>query len=1688
MTDRAWARRMAALIRQPLFIASVTVVTLALIAGGLAWQAGRHDGSALATPSPTDGAPSSWASFLPAGSPEPLPSEPTAAVATLTASAAPGPVVPTDTGFDLASVDSTPASVLAARLTVEPALSLAIAPDAGDRVAHLTPATPLQAGAVYRFALHGPTGELLDSWAFQASQPLRIVGTLPEGESTDVPVDTGIELTFDQDGAIDVASHVTITPATTGRFEQHGRTIAFVPDKPLRPATIYKVVVSPGVTVASSGEGTAEATRFQFETAATSEPSATASLEFQDVLLESATADRPIVGLWSFDDGDAGPPKTTRIEVFELADMPAAIDAYRLLRTRPTWSRWSEDGLIDTTKLHRVVNADLTLETSRGAYWIRLPDRLPAGWYLLQDPGGSRPIQAVLQVTDVAGYLALSTTRTLVWANDLASGAPIVGATVAVDAPTAAALGRTDTHGLLNAPTPASLLPDPTSVCTAPCEPVVTIRTADDRAVFMSTSQEPDKYESYNGAYYYSDADPGYWSLLHTDRNHYRSGDTVNLWGVVQARATGTVPATVTVRLTAYAYDDAVRPPVASVELTPSATGAFIHSMPLAGLSDGYYDVELVVAGKTIASSQFLVGPLAKPAYRLDVVTGRRVYIAGDRIKVSVGASFFEGTPVPGVPIRITADMASQLDHVATTDATGTAVYRTTASVAPDQEGMQETIFSAAPARAEEGEIGDASRETIIFPSSRTIDVSTTISGGRVRVTGGVHLVDVARLEAEIAAGRSPWELDPRGKAVGGATVTIRFYEQIPIRTQTGTEYDFIEKKVVPVYESRIVERAAGTIKIRTAAGGAFIGSIPATTKDHDYRVVASVSDPDHHTDRMTIYTERHPWTVDETPMPTLHATGVSADTANEYGIGDRVDVTLTDPTIKQSAGDGTRYLFMLAQGGIRAAAIQASPRYVTSFKAWAVPNMQIDAVRFTRDGYVGTVSLEPAFRQSDRALQIDLTADAARYVPGGRVTIGIRTRDAAGAPVAATVVLRAIDEKLYSIGAASADDPLAELYMSVGSGILGTVHTHRLPRGDTGGGDTTGGGGDDRDDFRDSLLFTTVDTDASGRGTVSFKLSDDLTSWRVSASGITKGLQAGSGSVLVPVGLPFFVDASLAPEYLVADRPSIPVRVYGSAVTATDPVTIRVTVPGLLFDSGPIRTTAFTSRDVPLPPLQLGRQTITIRATSGAGPTARTDAITRTFDVVSTRLTIPRSAYVELPAAGPFQGGTGRTKVLISNADAGSYLPMLADLAEGGGARLDRGLAAEVARSILARSFGSTDASDVGGTFDPTRYQGDDGGLALLPYSSSDLELSTLVALMAPEGVDRAHLGSYLREIRTATDETRERQTFALAGLAALGDPLIPALRLAAADPNLTDRERLMLGLGAAASGDAATARTIAATLIADHGERAGDQARLRVGTTSDDITEATALMAVLLADLGDHRAPAFWAYVADNPGVDRLDVLPAVAFVGHELERLPVTPAAFTYRIGGATTHVDLEPGRAFELDLTAAELATLTIEPITGTLGVTTTWQAPIAPTDVAADPDMTLARTSRPATVGSGDLVVVTLDVTFDAQAAAGCHQVTELVPSGLTPVGSLAVWPDTEDDGTSTFVDTVFPYDQSGPRVFFCAAPDPRYPTIHLRYVARVVTPGTYAWEPAIAASRSHAGQAAMTSAGTIVIH
>ena len=96
--------------------------------------------------------------------------------------------------------------------------------------------------------------------------PLRVVATVPNDQRTFVPLNTGIEVTFNNDDVVDPQANFSITPAVQGRFEQHKRTLVFVPSA-LEPLTLYTVTVKAGLTVKGSDAKLEQPVTFQFETA-----------------------------------------------------------------------------------------------------------------------------------------------------------------------------------------------------------------------------------------------------------------------------------------------------------------------------------------------------------------------------------------------------------------------------------------------------------------------------------------------------------------------------------------------------------------------------------------------------------------------------------------------------------------------------------------------------------------------------------------------------------------------------------------------------------------------------------------------------------------------------------------------------------------------------------------------------------------------------------------------------------------------------------------------------------------------------------------------------------------------------------------------------------------------------------------------------------------------------------------------------------------------------------------------------------------------------------------------------------------------------------------------------------------------------------------------------------------------------
>ena len=144
---------------------------------------------------------------------------------------------------------------------------------------------------------------------------------------------------------------------------------------------------------------------------------------------------------------------------------------------------------VDTSRLPRELEGEVDIrlfnDAGDGGNYVELPTALAPGWYVVTLTNPDRSIQLVLQVSDLALYSQLTTTRSLAWVNDLATGGPVAGARIEV---AGRSIGRTGSDGMVVGATPAAALPpkhepDDLDVAEPAPTPIVVAR-AGGRAVF----------------------------------------------------------------------------------------------------------------------------------------------------------------------------------------------------------------------------------------------------------------------------------------------------------------------------------------------------------------------------------------------------------------------------------------------------------------------------------------------------------------------------------------------------------------------------------------------------------------------------------------------------------------------------------------------------------------------------------------------------------------------------------------------------------------------------------------------------------------------------------------------------------------------------------------------------------------------------------------------------------------------------------------------------------------------------------------------------------------------------------------------------------------------------------------------------------------------------------------------------
>ncbi|MFQ5610797.1 MAG: Ig-like domain-containing protein [Anaerolineae bacterium] len=774
----------------------------------------------------------------------------------------------------------------------------------------------------------------------------------------------------------------------------------------------------------------------------------------------------------------------------------------------------------------------------------------------------------------------------LVWATDLASGQPVPGLPLTVRSQEMDLIaGQTDADGLFF-DSHASLEPwlPRFAFSGDPDNP------GEDFAAAISNWS--DGIERFHFGLNTEDYREPVNNYLYTDRSIYRPGQTVYFKGVIRLD------------------DDAhysLPPPGTGVEITISDSQGrelWTETLPLSQNGTLHGQIELdeeaalgpyFIQGRyedTFFSQDFQVAEYRKPEFQVEVTTDRAEYLNGDEIELSAQASFFFGGPLAKAEVRY--NILSE-DHFF--DFQGRGFYDFTDF--DEGRARGEDFFFGFGELIEEGTgVTDAQgRFSLTLPadiSQRTasqrytleVVVTDPASNQEVasRTTAIVHkgqfytglrperYVGQVGREATVNLITVDWDSNPYPNQDLTVVVSERNWFSVKVQGDDGGFYWDSVVEDVPVLTTTATTDAQGqaTISFTPERGGIF-------------KIQASGRDPAENEVRASTFmwvSGRNfvNWRQENNDRLELVADQRS------YRVGDTATLLIPHPY----SGTVTA-LVTLERGHIYDHWVQTletnSEQLEIPITEDMIPNMFVSVVIIKG---VDEADPVPSFKlgyaslpveAAEKALHLTLTptppspplsggGEIGVYQPGQEVTYAVKATDAQGRPVAAELSLALVDKAVLSL----ADQGLGGLFnrfwrerglgIQTSSGLVLAIDRVNLaiaPEAKGGGG----GGFDEsfgviRSEFKDTALWLAdFTTDENGEGQVTATLPDNLTTWTLTAVGVTGAdTLAGDSRVEIVSSKPLLVRPVLPRFLVVGDRAELGVVIQNNT---TEDLTLEV-------------------------------------------------------------------------------------------------------------------------------------------------------------------------------------------------------------------------------------------------------------------------------------------------------------------------------------------------------------------------------------------------------------------------------------------------------------------------------------------------------------------------------------------------
>ncbi len=670
--------------------------------------------------------------------------------------------------------------------------------------------------------------------------------------------------------------------------------------------------------------------------------------------------------------------------------------------------------------------------------------------------------------------------------------------------------------------------------------------------------------------YDYSDALYNATAYLYSDRPLYRPGQPVYFKGIVRVDddLNFKLPTEQQAQVVITDYEGEE---VYHETLPISPTGAFDATFQLdQGASLGSYFITAKFPGskRDLGGLNFTVAEYRKPEFQIDLSADPSEVLLGQKFNANLSASYYSGGGLSQAKVdwQLNSD---PFTYVPPEKYSRYSFYDDARDAGFDSSRPPEQISKTiADGQAVTDESGKLSLQLLAdpagMPGSRSLTLHATITDFAGTVVGSDTQVIAHR--SRVYAGARPQEyigaagqeqtfqlvaLDWDGNPVANQKISVavgerQWYSVQELDTQGVLQWK-TSVKDIPV---------ASFEDVTTGAGGEASVSF---TPDHGgvYRALVTVYDRDGNANRSAAYL----WVAGSDYIPWRQSNDKTfqliAD-KDSYHPGDTAQLLIASPF------QGSAYaLITVERGKVRSREVVELTSNSTIYPLKVTPDMApavyisvlvvkgVDANN-PRPAYkAGMATLQVSTEQ--QALTLHLTSNPTQAAPGDLVTYTILASDSAGKPVKAEVSFGLSDLATLSLLDMNSQPILDFFYnkrgLSVNTALslVASMEEYNANLKDQiseGRGQGSGGGGkgiglpgvpEIRSNFPDTALWkAAVETDADGKASVTVRLPDNLTTWRMDARAATLDTRVGQTRLDLVSTRPLLVRPQ-APRFFIA-------------------------------------------------------------------------------------------------------------------------------------------------------------------------------------------------------------------------------------------------------------------------------------------------------------------------------------------------------------------------------------------------------------------------------------------------------------------------------------------------------------------------------------------------------------------------